>query len=56
VKGACGGRRGLFLQTFHETATAGGPAEYGNLATAVRVILPTPQNTSTALEGEVAEA
>ena len=56
MKDACGGRRGSLLPNFHVTTTEGGPANKGNLATAVCVTLPTPQNTAAALDGEVAEA
>jgi len=56
VKVACGGRRGPLLPNFHETATAGRPEDLGDLATAVCVTLLTRQKTTTALDGDVAEA
>jgi len=49
------GRWGPFFPKFVETATAGGPADYINMATAVCVTLLTPQNTATALDGVVAD-
>jgi len=37
-------------------AVTGGPADYGNVATAVCVTLPTPHNAATALDSAVVEA
>ena len=53
---ACGGRRGPLSPNFHETATAAGAADWGNLDTAVCVTLLIHRNTATAFDGVVVEA
>ena len=52
----CDGRQGPLSPSFYETATAGGAADQGILATAVCVTLLIPQNTATAVDGVVVEA
>ena len=56
MKVVCGCRRGPRSPKVYKRATAGGQEAEGTLATAVCRTLPTPQNTTTALDGVVTGA